>query len=200
MLTPPPSPISRRPRPSLMLVERWKLEVFEAIGFQIADDDISETDGSSLSAKYKFFELKYCYLVEAIHRLLVTGTRHFGPADMSTGHWLSNACRSDNERYYTRIEVGGVILGCHQIIAAGKFGRRRMIGTSCEKNSGGEKLMSKLCVSHLCHIQACLNPLHLTIESIKTNDVRNRCKFSNVCTGQHYGEFIWRMNEKCHRR
>jgi len=44
---------------------------------------------------------------------------------------------------------------------------------------------SNMQISHLCHNNSCVNPVHLCMESTRTNLSRNYCVYEVVCTCAH---------------
>jgi hypothetical protein len=43
------------------------------------------------------------------------------------------------------------------------------------------------CVSHLCHVQACVNPQHLASESAASNKARQICSSNRFCNNRRHG-------------
>lgn len=179
-------PVFAQPQPSNEEIGRMRREVEEVSGLQILDDDLDPGEERTLQ-QYKFFQLRYGFLVKAVHMLIVTGCSSWGPVDMSTGHWISNACCADDKRTYTRIQIANVKgLSCHQLLAGAFFGRKAMQGASADSSILSNNISDKV-VSHLCHVKACVNPKHLVIESHSNNIARNKCAARGYCLGVHSG-------------
>lgn len=139
--------------------------------------------------------LTYGELINVMHLLVVTGRKstngHYGPANIkATSHWISNCSTRTrpNEPHpkslHTRLTFNNsTYMSAHHISYATFISRDAIV--LCQKARVNGKVPPKadllLQCSHRCHVDACIHPEHLTLETSGMNLDRTKCCTGMVC-------------------
>lgn len=171
-------------------------------------NDVPEVDEAKFRKLGGAASISHGELMQLCHHVLVTGRGKFAPADMSTECYISNtsvrSLRSKtgqigpvgavkNSSLHTRLGFYNIkYINTHHATYA-LFKSRSALMFMLKKRGEDGKAIAKekplLHCSHRCHVDACVNPRHLTLDSADINRKRSVCKGNGSCsTDRHSGE------------